>query len=107
MKTVTLPSDKRVPALGMGTWHLGDTRATRTEEIATLRLGLDLGLTLIDTAEMYGEGRSEELVAEAIEGRRDEVFLVSKVSPQNASRKGAVAACERSLARLRTECIDL
>ena len=107
MKTVTLPCDKRVPALGMGTWHLGDNRATRAEEIATLRLGLDLGLTLIDTAEMYGEGRSEELVAEVIESRRDQVFLVSKVSPQNASRKGAVAACERSLAKLRTECIDL
>ena len=107
MKTVTLPSDKRVPALGMGTWHLGDTRATRAEEIATLRLGLDLGLSLIDTAEMYGEGRSEELVAEAIEGRRNQVFLVSKVSPHNASRKGAVAACERSLARLRTDRIDL
>ena len=107
MKTVTLPSDQRVPAFGLGTWHLGDKRATRMEEIATLRLGLDLGVTLIDTAEMYGEGRSEELVAEAIEGRRDEIFLVSKVSPHNASRKGAVAACERSLARLRTDRIDL
>ena len=107
MKTVALPSDKRVPAFGLGTWHLGDNRATRTEEIATLRLGLDLGVTLIDTAEMYGEGRSEELIAEAIEGRRDEVFLVSKVSPHNASRNGAVAACERSLARLRTDRIDL
>ena len=107
MKTVTLPSDQRIPAFGLGTWHLGDKRATRMEEIATLRLGLDLGVTLIDTAEMYGEGRSEELVAEAIEGRRDEIFLVSKVSPHNASRKGAVAACERSLARLRTDRIDL
>ena len=107
MKTVTLPSDKRVSALGLGTWHLGENRATRAEEIATLRLGLDLGSTLIDTAEMYGEGRSEELVAEAIEGRRDEVFLVSKVSPNNASRKGSVAACERSLARLRTDRVDL
>ena len=107
MKTVTLPSDKRVPAFGLGTWHLGDDRATRKEEIATLRLGLDLGVTLIDTAEMYGEGRSEELIAEAIEGRRDEIFLVSKVSPHNASRKGTVAACERSLARLRTDRIDL
>lgn len=107
MKTVTLPSGKRVPAFGQGTWHLGENRATRAEEIATLRLGLDLGLTLIDTAEMYGEGRSEELIAEAIEGRRDEVFLVSKVYPQNASRKGVVAACERSLARLRTDRIDL
>ena len=107
MKTVTLPSDQRVPAFGLGTWHLGAKRATRMEEIATLRLGLDLGAALIDTAEMYGEGRSEELVAEAIEGRRDEIFLVSKVSPHNASRKGAVAACERSLARLRTDRIDL
>ena len=107
MNTVILPSGKRVSALGLGTWHLGEVRATRAEEIATLRLGLDLGSTLIDTAEMYGEGRSEELVAEAIEGRRDEVFLVSKVSPHNASRKGAVAACERSLARLRTDRIDL
>ena len=107
MKTVTLPSDKRVSALGLGTWHLGENQATRAEEIATLRLGLDLGSTLIDTAEMYGEGRSEELVAEAMKGRRDEVFLVSKVSPHNASRKGAVAACERSLARLRTDRIDL
>jgi len=107
MKTVTLPSDKRVSALGLGTWHLGENRATRAEEIATLRLGIDLGSTLIDTAEMYGEGRSEELVAEAIEGRRDQVFLVSKVSPHNASRKGAVVACERSLARLRTDHIDL
>ena len=107
MKTVTLPSGERVSALGLGTWHLGDNPETRAEEIATLRLGLDLGATLIDTAEMYGEGRSEELVAEAIEGRRDETFLVSKVSPHNASRKGAVAACERSLARLRTDRIDL
>ena len=107
MKTVTLLSGKRVPAFGLGTWHFGDNRATRTEEIATLRLGLDLGVTLIDTAEMYGEGRSEELIGEAIEGRRDEIFLVSKVSPHNASRKGAVAACERSLARLRTDRIDL
>ena len=107
MKTVTLPSGERVSAFGLGTWHLGDDAKTRTEEIATLRLGLDLGVTLIDTAEMYGEGRSEELVAEAIEGRRDEVFLVSKVLPHNASRKGTVAACERSLARLRTDRIDL
>ena len=107
MKTVTLPSGKHVSALGLGTWYLGENRATRTEEIATLRLGLDLGVTLIDTAEMYGDDRSEEMVAEAIEGRRNDVFLVSKVSPNNASRKGAVAACERSLARLRTDHIDL
>ena len=107
MKTVLLPSGERVSALGLGTWHFGEDRGKRAEEIATLRLGLDLGVTLIDTAEMYGEGRSEELISEAIEGRRDQVFLVSKVSPQNASRKGAVAACERSLARLNTDHIDL
>jgi diketogulonate reductase-like aldo/keto reductase len=107
MKTVTLPSGESVPAFGMGTWNLGDDRAARTEEIATLRLGLELGARLIDTAEMYGDGRSEELVAEAIAGRRDEVFLVSKVYPQNASAQGAPAACERSLRRLKTDRIDL
>jgi diketogulonate reductase-like aldo/keto reductase len=107
MKTVTLPSGEQVPALGQGTWNLGDNSLTRAEEIATLRLGLDLGVTLIDTAEMYGEGRSEELIAEAIDGRRDEAFLVSKFYPHNASRKGAIAACERSLRRLKTDRIDL
>jgi diketogulonate reductase-like aldo/keto reductase len=107
MKTVTLPSGERVPAFGQGTWLMGEDRATRTEEIATLRLGLDRGLTLIDTAEMYGEGKAEELIGEAIKGRRDEAFLVSKVYPQNASRQGAVAACERSLRRLGTDRIDL
>jgi aldehyde reductase len=86
---------------------MGDSRASRAEEIATLRLGLDLGATLIDTAEMYGDGRSEELIAEAIAGRRDEAFLVSKVYPHNASRKGIPAACERSLRRLKTDRIDL
>ena len=107
MKTVTLPSGERVPAFGMGTWYLGENPAARAEEIATLRLGLDLGATLIDTAEMYGEGLAEELIGEAIEGRRDEAFLVSKVYPHNASRRGAVAACERSLRRLRTDRLDL
>jgi len=107
MKTVALPSGERVSAFGMGAWNIGDDRATRAEEIATLRLGLDLGATLIDTAEMYGDGRSEELVGEAIAGRRDEVFLVSKVYPHNASRKGVPAACERSLKRLKTDRIDL
>src|SRR6188768_4347437 len=105
MKTVLLPSGERVPALGQGTWHLGEHPATRAEEIATLRLGLDLGLTLVDTAEMYGEGRSEQLIAEAINGRRDEVFIVSKVLPGNASRRGTVAACERSLKNLATDRI--
>jgi diketogulonate reductase-like aldo/keto reductase len=107
MKTVTLPSGERVPAFGLGSWNLGDDRAARAEEIATLRLGLDSGAALIDTAEMYGDGRSEELIAEAIAGRRDEVFLVSKVYPHNASAKGAIAACERSLKRLKTDRIDL
>ncbi|MGH8727535.1 MAG: aldo/keto reductase [Burkholderiales bacterium] len=107
MKTVTLPSGERVPALGVGTWYLGENKATSAEEIATLNLGLDLGLTLIDTAEMYGDGQSEKLIGEAIEGRRDGVFLVSKVYPHNASRQGAEAACERSLRRLKTDRIDL
>jgi diketogulonate reductase-like aldo/keto reductase len=107
MKKVTLPSGEQVPALGQGTWYLGEKRHTRAEEIATLRLGLDLGLTLIDSAEMYGEGLAEELVGKAIEGRRDEIFLVSKVYPHNASRQGAVAACERGLRRLNTDRLDL
>ena len=107
MKSVTLPSGETVPALGQGTWNIGDSRATRAEEIATLRCGLDLGLALIDTAEMYGEGASEELVAEALAGRRDEAFIVSKVYPHNASKHGTVQACERSLKRLKTDRIDL
>src|SRR5882757_3877958 len=107
MKYVALPSGERVPAFGQGTWRMGEHRARRAEEIATLRLGLDLGATLIDTAEMYGDGAAEELVGEAISGRRDEVFLVTKVLPQNASRRGAREACARSLERLRTDRIDL
>jgi diketogulonate reductase-like aldo/keto reductase len=107
MKTVLLPSGERVPAYGQGTWFMGDERARRAEEIATLRLGLDLGFTLIDTAEMYGDGRAEQLVGEAIAGRRDEVFLVSKVLPNNASRRGTAAACDKSLQRLKTDRIDL
>jgi diketogulonate reductase-like aldo/keto reductase len=106
-KTVALPGGERVPAFGQGTWYMGDNRATRAEEIATLRLGLDLGATLIDTAEMYGDGRAEQLVGEAIAGRRDEVFLVSKVLPHNATRRGTVTACERSLKRLQTDRLDL
>ena len=107
MQKVTLPSGERLPAFGMGTWHIGDDLATRGEELATLRLGLDLGARLIDTAEMYGDGRAEVLVGEAITGRRDEVFLVSKVLPSHASRRGTLAACERSLKRLRTDRLDL
>ena len=107
MKTVLLPDGERVPAFGMGTWNMGDDPAQRGEELAALRFGLDAGLTLIDTAEMYGNGQSESLVADAIAGRRDEVFLVSKVLPQNATRHGTALACERSLRRLGTERIDL
>jgi aldehyde reductase len=107
MKTVRLPSGEQVPALGQGTWYLGDDRFARRDEIAALQLGLDLGLSLIDTAEMYGEGRAETLVGEALAGRRDEAFIVSKVYPHNASRRGAVEACERSLKRLQTDRIDL
>jgi diketogulonate reductase-like aldo/keto reductase len=107
VKTVTLPAGERVPALGQGTWFMGEKRGNRPAEIASLRLGLDLGLTLIDTAEMYGEGKTEELVGEAIAGRRDEVFLISKVYPHNASRKGTAQACERSLRRLGTDRLDL
>jgi diketogulonate reductase-like aldo/keto reductase len=107
MKTVTLPGGERVPALGMGTWRMGEAKARHAEELATLRLGIELGAALIDTAEMYGEGLAETLIGEAIEGRRDKVFLVSKVYPHNATRKGAVAACERSLQRLNTDRLDL
>ena len=107
MKTVLLPSGERVPALGQGTWHMGDNPATRAEEIATLRLGLDLGLSVIDTAEMYGNGRAEELVGEAIRGRREEVFLVSKVLPNHATVRGMVTACENSLRRLKSDRLDL
>jgi len=102
-----LPDGTPIPALGQGTWRMGESAAARAQEVAALRLGLDLGMSLIDTAEMYGEGGAEEVVGEAIAGRRQEVFLVSKVYPHNASRRGAVAACERSLKRLRVETIDL
>ncbi len=107
MKRVELPSGESVPALGQGTWNVGDDPTRRDEEIAALRLGIDLGLTLIDTAEMYGDGRSETLVGEAIAGRRDEVFLVTKVYPHHASRRAMHAACNHSLQRLRVETIDL
>ncbi len=105
--TLRLPSGERVPVLGQGTWMMGENRRSRREEAEALRLGIDLGMTLIDTAEMYADGGAEEVVAEAIAGRRDEVFLVSKVLPGNASRRGTIAACERSLRRLRTDRIDL
>jgi diketogulonate reductase-like aldo/keto reductase len=102
-QTVLLPAGEAIPALGQGTWQMAEDTSRRTQEINALRLGLELGMTLIDTAEMYGEGAAEELVAEAIAERRDEVFLVSKVYPHHASRSGVVQACERSLKRLRTD----
>jgi aldehyde reductase len=107
VQRIALPSGQTVAALGQGTWNMGDDPARREEEIAALRLGIDLGLTLIDTAEMYGDGRSEMLVGEAIAGRRDEVFIVTKVYPHHASRRAMHTACNRSLQRLRIERIDL
>ncbi|MDP3701682.1 MAG: aldo/keto reductase [Hylemonella sp.] len=107
MKQVRLPSGELVPALGQGTWYMGEDRSERKAEVAALQLGLDLGLTLIDTAEMYAEGGAEQVVGEALAGRREQAFLVSKVYPHNASRQGAIKACERSLQRLKTDHIDL
>ena len=107
IKTVRLPCGEELPALGQGTWGMGEQPGLRAQEIASLRAGLDLGVRLIDTAEMYGDGRTESLVGEAIAGRRDEVFLVSKVYPHNASRKAMQAACAASLRRLKTDRIDL
>ena len=98
---------KQVPVIGLGTWRMGEDERLRSREVTALREGLDLGLSLIDTAEMYGEGGAEQVVGEAIAGRRDEVFLVSKVYPHNASLDGVQAACERSLKRLGCEHIDL
>ena len=104
---MVLPSGETVVVLGQGTWGMGEDRRRRAAEIASLRLGLDLGMSLVDTAEMYGEGGAEEVVAEAIDGRRAEVFLVSKVLPQHATRRATVAACHASLKRLRTDRLDL
>ena len=107
LPTVTLPSGQTVPQLGQGTWHMGESGRMRKDEVAALKLGLDLGMTLIDTAEMYGNGGAEEVVAEAVQGRRDECFIVSKVLAENSTRAGTIAACERSLKRLKTDRIDL
>jgi len=104
---VTLPDGETVPALGQGTWQMAETAGRRKQEIEALRLGVELGMTLIDTAEMYGEGAAEELVAEALSEQRDRLFLVSKVYPHNASRQGVIQACERSLKRLKTDRLDL
>ena len=107
IRTTTLPSGETIPVLGQGTWKMGEDSRRRANEVSALKLGLDLGITLIDTAEMYASGGAEEVVAEAIAGRRDETFLVSKVLPSNASRSGVQRACENSLKRLRTDRIDL
>jgi diketogulonate reductase-like aldo/keto reductase len=105
--TTRLPSGETMPVFGLGTWRMGENARLRKDEIAALTLGIELGVTLIDTAEMYGDGGAEEIVAEAVAGRRDEMFIVSKVLPSNASRRNTIAACERSLQRLRTDRIDL
>jgi diketogulonate reductase-like aldo/keto reductase len=107
MKTVTLPDDTLVPVLGQGTWNMGEKKSAHKDEVAALRLGIDLGMTLIDTAEMYGDGGAEKVVGDAVEGQRDRVFIVTKAYPHNASRTELPKACDRSLKRLRIETIDL
>jgi len=107
MRTVRLPDGTEVPALGQGTWHMGERGRAAADEVAALKLGIELGMTLIDTAEMYGNGGAEEVVAEVAQGQRNKLFIVSKVYPQNASRSVVPQACERSLKRLRTDRIDL
>ena len=105
--TTRLPSGEAMPVFGLGTWRMGEDARRRKDEVAALKLGIELGITLIDTAEMYGNGGAEEIVADAVAGRRDEMFIVSKVLPSNASRSRTIAACERSLKRLRTDRVDL
>ena len=107
MKTVQLPDRTRVPVLGQGTWRMGENKSAHENEVAALRLGIDLGMTLVDTAEMYGDGDAEKVAADAIEGQRERVFIVTKVYPHNASRSELPKACERSLKRLRIDTIDL
>ena len=107
MKTVGFSDGATVPAVGQGTWHMGESREAGNTEADALRLGLDLGMALIDTAEMYADGNAETVVGRAIAGRRDEVFLVSKVYPQNANRRSMVRSCDASLRRLGTDRLDL
>ena len=107
MRAITLPDGGEMPVLGLGTWMMGERKAAAAAELAALKLGIELGVDLIDTAEMYGNGGAEMIVADAIAGRRDEIFLVSKVLPQNASRAGTLKACEASLKRLGTDRLDL
>lgn len=106
MKKITI-AGQEILALGQGTWNMGDHSDKRKSEMDALRFGVDNGLILIDTAEMYGNGRSESLVGEAIKGIRDKVVLVSKVLPSNASLTGTIKACEQSLKRLQTDYLDL
>lgn len=107
MKTITLPAGETIPAMGLGTWHMGERIGDPAAEAKALSHGLDLGITVIDTAEMYGRGGAERVVGEAIKGRRDEVFIVSKVMPHNASHKGTIEAAEKSLQRMQIETMDL
>ncbi|MET0170821.1 MAG: aldo/keto reductase [Agrobacterium vaccinii] len=107
LPTVSLPSGKSIPALGLGTWNMGEASASAAQEIASICKAVELGMRVIDTAEMYADGRSEEIVGQAIDGLRDETFLVSKVYPFNASAQGTIEACERSLKRLGTDRLDL
>ena len=107
MRTVALSDGKHVPVLGQGTWRMGESKSARAREVAALRLGIELGMSLIDTAEMYGDGGAEEIVAEAIKGQHQGVFVVTKVYPHNASSAELPKACERSLKRLRIDAIDL
>src|SRR5262249_51466271 len=107
MKTVSLPDGTRVPALGQGTWHMGESERAHKDEVAAVRLGIELGMTLIDTAEMYGDGGAEKVVADAIFGPRGRVFFVTKILPHNASRTRMPRACDRSLNRLRIDVVDL
>ncbi|MFF6008914.1 aldo/keto reductase [Rahnella sp. R3(2024)] len=106
-KTVQFPDGTTVPAIGQGTWYMGERNSDLRAEVRALQQGLDAGMTLIDTAEMYADGGAERVVGEAIAGRRDAAFLVSKVYPHHAGGAKAIAACEQSLKRLKTECIDL
>jgi diketogulonate reductase-like aldo/keto reductase len=106
-RDVTLPKGETVPALGQGTWQMAEDSSKRSNEIEALRLGVELRMTLIDTAEMYGDGASEKLIGEALSGERDKLFLVSKVYPHNASRTGVIQACERSLRCLNTDRLDM
>src|SRR6266496_3452757 len=107
MRTVALETSEKVPVLGLGTWRMGERASEKAAELKAVQLGLELDIRLVDTAEMYGEGKAEEIVGEAMGSLRDDIYLVSKVYPHNASRKGAIAACERSLKRLKTDRLDL